>query len=51
LAKILFISEIIQVNEAAHGSYYRAIGIAWAASELQKRPFIIIIELRNEAKQ
>jgi hypothetical protein len=32
----MFISEIIQLNEAAHESDYRAMGIAWAASERQK---------------
>jgi hypothetical protein len=42
LAKMSFILEIIQLNEAAHGSDYRAMGIAWAASEGQKRPLIII---------
>jgi hypothetical protein len=35
----MFISEIIQLNEAAHESDYRAMGIAWAASERQKCPF------------
>ena len=37
LAEMMFISEIIQLNEAAHGSDYRAMGIAWAASERQKQ--------------
>jgi hypothetical protein len=36
LAKMTFISEIIQLNEAAHENYYRAMGIAWAASERRK---------------
>jgi len=47
---MLFISEIIQLNEAAHGSDYRAMGIAWAASEGQKHPFIII-KWGNEVKK
>ena len=33
---MVFISEIIQLNEAGHESHYRAMGIAWAASERQK---------------
>jgi G3E family GTPase len=36
LAKMTFISEIIQLNEAAHENDYRAMGIAWAASARQK---------------
>jgi hypothetical protein len=36
LAPMMFISEIIQLNEAAHECDYRAMGIAWAASERQK---------------
>ncbi len=38
LAREKFISEIIQLNEAAHESDYRAMGIAWAASGRQKCP-------------
>jgi hypothetical protein len=36
VTKKMFISEIIQLNEAAHKIDYRAMGIAWAASERQK---------------
>jgi hypothetical protein len=32
LARMKFISDKIQLNDAAHGSDYRAMGIAWAAS-------------------
>ena len=39
MAQEMFISEIIQLNEAAHESDYRAMGIAWAASERQRRLF------------
>ena len=42
LAKMPFISEIIQLNEAAHESDYRAMGIAWAATERQKHLFMNI---------
>jgi hypothetical protein len=42
LAKMMFISEIIQLNEAAHERDYRAMGIAWAASERQKSSFMNI---------
>jgi hypothetical protein len=36
MAREMFISERIQLNEAAHESDYRAMGIAWAASGRQK---------------
>ncbi len=42
MAQLIFISEIIQLNEAAYGSYYRAMGIAWAASERQTGLFMNI---------
>ena len=50
MAKMPFISEIIQLNEAAHGSGYRAMGIAWAASERQKQ-LLLNIRKGNDVKK
>jgi hypothetical protein len=38
----IFISERIQLNEAARGSDYRAMGLVWAASEHEKQLFMKI---------
>jgi hypothetical protein len=50
LAKMMFISEIIQLNEAAHESDYRAMEIAWAASE-RKKCLILNIKSGNGVKK
>jgi hypothetical protein len=39
---MLFISDKIQLNEAAHGCDYRAMVLVWAASERHKRLFMKI---------